>query len=321
MTYNENARGFTLVELLVTISIIGALVGLLLPAVQSARESSRRTQCTSNLKQLGLAFWEYEVNHRVFPSGTAFSKPDGDPTGVASFGWGAQLLPHLQQSAIVRVLNIPTAQLHDVLRGPQHEIAQAELPVFRCPSDPGAPLNYERPFSGPKYGDLAPAKSNYIGNHGTRFVTRDQRKQDYLMDSFGMLWPDSKLQEVHVSDGTTNTILAGERASRDWAGVWIGVRNDNSDGDTGLRQNLGISDVPINARGEGPRRGFSSEHPGGALFVFADGRVDFLDEDIEFNQAGAISKDANEKKQMGLYQRLLRRNDGQISVRVARRNN
>lgn len=314
-------RGFTLVELLVTISIIGILIGLLLPAVQSARESSRRTNCTNNLKQLGLAFHEYEVNHRVYPPGTSFSKPDGDATGVASFGWGAFLLPHLQQSAIVKVLGLPTAQLHNVLQSPQQEIAQAELPLFRCPSDPGPPLNYERPFSGAKYGDLIPGKSNYIGNHGTRFVTRHERKQDYLMDSFGMLWPDSKLQEAHVSDGTSNTILAGERASRDWAGVWIGVRNDNSVGDTGLRQNLAISDVPINGRGDGPRRGFSSEHPGGALFVFADGHVDFLDEGIEFNQAGATSKVAAEKKQMGLYQRLLRRNDGQISVRIARRNN
>jgi prepilin-type N-terminal cleavage/methylation domain-containing protein/prepilin-type processing-associated H-X9-DG protein len=313
-------RGFTLVELLVTISIIGVLIGLLLPAVQSARESSRRTHCTNNLKQLGLAFHEYEVNRRVYPPGTAFSKPDGDATGVASFGWGAFLLPHLQQGAVVKVLGLPAAQLHNVLQGPQKDIAQAELPLFRCPSDTGPPLNYERPFSGAKYGDLAPAKSNYIGNHGTRFVTRLQRSQDYLMDSFGMLFPDSKLQEAHVSDGTTNTILAGERSSRDWAGVWIGVRNDSSDSDTGLRQNLGISDVPINARGDGPRRGFSSEHPGGALFVFVDGHVDFLDEQIEFNQAGATSKDPVEKKQMGLYQRLLRRNDGQLSVRIARRN-
>ena len=313
-------RAFTLVELLVVISIIGVLVGLLLPAVQSARESSRRTQCTNNLKQLGLAFHQYEVNHRVFPSGTTFSKPDGDPTGVASFGWGSLILSHLQQNAIVKLLNLPTAQLHDVLQSSKQEIAQAELPVFRCPSDTGPGLNYERPFVGAKYDDLAPAKSNYIGNHGTRFVTRKLRSQDYLLDSFGMLWPDSKLPEANVTDGTSNTILLGERATRDWSGVWIGVRDDNSDGDTGLRQNLGISTAPINADGEGPRRGFSSEHFGGALFVFADGHVDFLAEDIEFNQSGATSKLLAEKERMGLYQRLLRRNDGQISIRIARRN-
>jgi prepilin-type processing-associated H-X9-DG protein len=311
------AGAFTLVELLVVISIIGALVGLLLPAVQSARESSRRTQCTNNLKQLGLAFHEFEIQQRHFPPGTSFSKPDGDPSGVASFGWGAFLLPHLQQQAVVRLLKLPNAQLHDVLQGPQQEIAQAELPMFRCPSDTGPPLNYDRLFTGDKYNNLAAAKSNYVGNHGTRFVTREQRSEDYLVDSFGILWPDSKIREAHITDGSSNTILVGERSTRDWAGVWIGVRNDNSDGDNGLRQNLGISDVKINDPGPGPRRGFSSEHPGGALFVYADGHVDFLDEDIEFNQAGATSKLPAERGQMGLYQRLLRRNDGQISVRVA----
>ena len=64
-----SARGFTLVEMLVTIAIIGTLIGLLMPAVQSARESSRRTSCTNNIKQLGLACLEYEVNHRVLPPG------------------------------------------------------------------------------------------------------------------------------------------------------------------------------------------------------------------------------------------------------------
>jgi prepilin-type N-terminal cleavage/methylation domain-containing protein/prepilin-type processing-associated H-X9-DG protein len=312
-------RAFTLVELLVVISIIGVLVGLLLPAVQSARESSRRSHCTNNLKQIGLAFHEYEVGHGYLPPGTTFSKPDGDPTGVANFGWGAMLLPYLQQNAIVKLLKLPSSQLHDVLQSPQREIAQAELPMFRCPSDTGPALNYERPFSGAKYGDLVPAKSNYIGNHGTRFAPRGQRKLDPKLDPFGLLWPDSKLQEAHISDGSSNTILAGERRSQnDWSGVWIGVRNDNDAGDTGLRQNLGISDVKINDPTDKARRGFSSEHPGGALFVFADGHVDFIDEDIEFNQAGANSKIQAEKEQMGLYQRLLRRNDGQVSVRVAR---
>jgi prepilin-type N-terminal cleavage/methylation domain-containing protein/prepilin-type processing-associated H-X9-DG protein len=314
----RSAPGFTLVELLVVISIIGVLIGLLLPAVQSSRESARRTHCTNNLKQLGLAFHEYEVQQRVYPSGTTFSKPDNDSTGVASFGWGALLLPHLQQNAIVKLLKLPRAELHNVLQSPQKEIAQAELTMFRCPSDTGPPLNFERPFTGSKYDDLVAAKSNYIGNHGTQWVTRDQKRHNYLMDSFGLFWPDSKLQNAHITDGTSNTIVAGERASRDWAGVWIGVRNDNSTSDTGLRQNMGISDVKLNDPTENTRRGFSSEHPGGVLFVYADGHVDFLDDDIEFNQAGATSKIQIEKAQMGIYQRLFRRNDGQISVRIAR---
>src|SRR3954470_3005101 len=107
---------FTLVELLVTISIIGVLVGLLMPAIQSARESSRRSHCLNNLKQIGLAFHEYHVSFGKFPIGIARSKEDFDPTGVAGFGWGTCLLPQLQQKAVYGMLNSPTADLNDLLR-------------------------------------------------------------------------------------------------------------------------------------------------------------------------------------------------------------
>jgi prepilin-type N-terminal cleavage/methylation domain-containing protein/prepilin-type processing-associated H-X9-DG protein len=317
----ENRRSaFTLVELLVTISIIGVLVGLLMPAIQSARESSRRSHCQNNLKQIGLAMHEYHVTFGRFPSGVVHSKDDGDQTGVAGFGWGSFLLPHLQQSAIFKLLNLPTGELHEALKTASgRELAQAELPVFRCPSDAGYFLNSDRPFTGAKYADVAAAKSNYIANHGTRFVTLADKMLDKTLDSFGVFGPDSQISEAHLTDGSSYTILAGERRStEDWAGVWIGVRNYNNTGDTGLRQVLGISDVRINSRnGTEARRGFSSEHPGGAFFLFADGHIEFLADDIDFNQAGATSRLQPEKLQMGLYQRLMRRNDGQINVRLA----
>src|SRR5262249_10283343 len=228
----------------------------------------------------------------------------------------------LQQNAIYKVLNPQIKELNDVLRTQSgRDLAQLELPVYRCPSDTGYFLNADRPFTGAKYNDLSAAKSNYIGNHGTRFVTLADKQADKTLDSFGVFGPDSQISEAHISDGSSYTILAGERKSaEDWAGVWIGVRNYNSSGDTGLRQVLGISDVKINSREPGEaRRGFSSEHPGGSLFLFADGHIEFLEEDIDFNQAGATSRIQGEKQQMGLYQLLLRRNDGQLNVRIASR--
>jgi prepilin-type processing-associated H-X9-DG protein len=301
---------------LVAISIIGVLVGLLLPAVQSARESSRRSHCQNNLKQIGLAFHEYELQFRRYPVGVARSKKDGDPTGVAGFGWASFLLPHLQQRALYTRLQLPIGQLHELLLdASKRELVQVPLQMFRCPSDTGYELNDNRPFSGAKYGDIAAAKSNYIGNHGTRFVTMAERMRNRRADSFGLLWPDSYLNDSHITDGTSNTILAGERRSTDWAGVWVGVRNYNSVGASGLPQVFGISDVKINAQVPDAQRGFSSNHPGGALFVFADGHVEFIAEEIEFRQEGATSLKAAEKERMGLYQRLIRRNDGQIIFR------
>jgi prepilin-type N-terminal cleavage/methylation domain-containing protein/prepilin-type processing-associated H-X9-DG protein len=313
----QSHGGFTLVELLVTISIIGVLVGLLLPAVQAARESGRRTTCQNNMKQIGLAFDQYHLHMKRYPSGVLQSKQDGDPTGVAGFGWAPQILPYLQQEALYNFLGLPRSQLHDVLQTPDgQKLAQIALPMFRCPSDSSELLNSDRPFTGTKYGDMTAAKSNYIANHGTQFITLKDKQLDYMKDSFGVFWPDSKCTEAHITDGTSNTILAGERSTDYWAGVWVGVRDFNSDGDNGLRQVLGISDVKINERNkEDGRRGFGSQHPNGAFFVFADGHVEFLTEDIEFEQSGATSKVKAEKMKMGLYQRLLRRNDGQVLIR------
>jgi prepilin-type N-terminal cleavage/methylation domain-containing protein/prepilin-type processing-associated H-X9-DG protein len=313
---------FTLVELLVTISIIGVLVGLLMPAIQSARESSRRSHCLNNLKQIGLAFHEYHVSFGKFPIGIARSKEDFDPTGVAGFGWATYVLPQLQQKAVYGMLNSPTADLNDLLRtAAGREVAQLELPVFRCPSDTGYFLNADRRFTGAKYGDIAAGKSNYIANHGTRFVTSADKLVDRNKDSFGVFGLDTQVSEAQITDGTSYTILAGERrTAQDFAGVWIGVRSYNNAGDSGLPQVFGVSDAKINSKDpKQARRGFSSEHSGGALFLFADGHVDFLAEDIDFNQSGATSKLLAEKQQMGLYQRLLRRNDGQLNVRIALR--
>ena len=108
-------RGFTLIELLVVIAIIAVLIALLLPAVQSAREAARRAQCVNNLKQLGLAFANYEGTNGVFPMGAVTGV-----NGVANSGWGNQLgnngvswvaltLPFFEQNNIFNSINFQIA--------------------------------------------------------------------------------------------------------------------------------------------------------------------------------------------------------------------
>lgn len=96
-------RGFTLVELLVVIAVIGVLVSLLLPAVQAAREAARRSQCSNSLRQIGLALHNHVSAHRVFPVGVAFGAPPGPDKGGRPYngkGWIIDVLPYLEEQAL-----------------------------------------------------------------------------------------------------------------------------------------------------------------------------------------------------------------------------
>ncbi len=125
-------RAFTLVELLVVISIIGVLIALLLPAVQAARESARRAQCANNLKQLALAVHNFHDAHGTFPAGRLFTY---DPT-APNWSWLAEILPQLEQENLYRQANVggnPANNINQSLA----QIAQ-RVTAFLCPSDPDA---------------------------------------------------------------------------------------------------------------------------------------------------------------------------------------
>ena len=242
-----------LVELLVTISIIGVLVGLLLPAVQAARESGRRTQCQNNMKQIGLAFEQFHLHMKKYPPGTLQSKQDGDPTGVAGFGWAPQMLPYLQQEALYNFLGLPKGQLHDCAANPRRQGAGGDSRC-RCFAArrirANCSIRTDR-FTGSKYERIPADFAREVELHRQSWhaVRHAQGQADRLpQDSFGVFWPDSKCTEAQITDGTSNTILAGERSTDYWAGVWVGTRDFNSDGDNGLRQVFGISDTKINDR-------------------------------------------------------------------------
>ncbi len=312
-TASRIPRGFTLIELLVVIAIIAVLIALLLPAVQQAREAARRSQCRNNLKQIGLALHNYHESFGAFPPGNVHAIVDTtfDTAGKAGYGWGAFILPQLEQGALFNQLGVNTKELHVLMKtAALRPLTQIPVNVFRCPTDIAPDLNDQKIFTNNAYGDTATATASYAGVHGTRWSWAS----DWLLsrqDPFGIFWPDSKVRIVDITDGTSNTLMVGERNWDFNSAIWIGVRNYQGNGENGLRQNQGIANWKINLPGTNAPRAFHSGHVGGAHFLFADGRVQFINESIHFDNTLGVP--GNESTMLGTYQRLAMRNDGAIT--------
>src|SRR4051812_14737413 len=173
--------GFTLIELLVVISIIGILIGLLVPAVQSIRESAARLQCSNNLKQLGLALHQYHDANRAFPpayqrtsdrqTGTVYgvTYPDNNWNGLPGWAWGTLLLPYVEQDPLYRSMN-----LREPCWSPQNApFVKMRVPVFLCPSASGGSEGFavEREGADVRHGvsftpTITFAHSHYVTNAG-----------------------------------------------------------------------------------------------------------------------------------------------------------
>ncbi|PQO35473.1 DUF1559 domain-containing protein [Blastopirellula marina] len=128
--------GFTLVELLVVIAIIGVLIGLLLPAVQQARESARRMQCTNNLKQIGLALHNYSDTFGEFPPLAILGNGVGNPQAARHYTWISLILPQLEQSSLHAQINFAVPAWNQALPGGLGNLQGAPVADFlKCPSD------------------------------------------------------------------------------------------------------------------------------------------------------------------------------------------
>src|SRR5262245_49827553 len=165
----SHRRAFTLVELLVVIAIIGVLVALLLPAVQSAREAARRTRCTNNLKQLGLALHNYEGMHRCFPPGVIWNSTTVN-FSLPRLNFHCLLFPYIEQNNVYGMINLQNfagstgnAWFTTTANIP---VTTSPMPHLRCPTD-NARRQYEQPTVKILY-----HRSNYFGVwHG--FQTTD----------------------------------------------------------------------------------------------------------------------------------------------------
>jgi prepilin-type N-terminal cleavage/methylation domain-containing protein len=190
-------RGFTLVELLVVIAIIATLIGLLLPAVQGAREAARRMQCSSNLRQLALATLVYEsTNRRLPPSmlhtpGTAFANNNG------SWGVHGRILPFIEEAAAAVKVNLEAA--YDMPPNSTSGVPTTRIAVFMCPSEANDRIRTKNglPFVYPH---------NYGFNFGTWFVYDPATGAG----GDGVFFPNSRLKLGQVSDGASKTLCAAE---------------------------------------------------------------------------------------------------------------
>jgi prepilin-type N-terminal cleavage/methylation domain-containing protein/prepilin-type processing-associated H-X9-DG protein len=224
---NHPPRGFTLIELLVVIAIISTLVGLLLPAVQSAREAARRAQCTNNLKQIGLALHNYESANNCFPM--SFTGASAGPGGVCQsgfFSWEVGLLPYMEQQPLYAALNLSIGMADNCAdpdlyfnvtvspRHPNATAARTSIASFLCPSDAAQPSDAFGPGSG-----LAP--SNYAGNVGwtpdTSGPTAGSRggKHNGFIGlanaAMPAAWHSGPVRISQVRDGLSNTAAVAER--------------------------------------------------------------------------------------------------------------
>jgi prepilin-type N-terminal cleavage/methylation domain-containing protein/prepilin-type processing-associated H-X9-DG protein len=278
--------GFTLVELLVVIFIIAVLVGLLLPAVQASRQAANRTSCTNNLRQLALAALRFHSDHGKFPTGARLPVDVGGRPTMGTNVW-VELLPYFEQEDLYKQWDHDDNR-NNVAGGRNATQAQV-IKVLLCPSDllPATVTQFTPAVDVPAWSSGLYGMSSYGGNAGTRSAPPS------AMSRNGVFFRDSCVGIADITDGTSHTLLFGERFHRDpeydrlqlfgspigGNGKWAYVASVH------IGHFTLSAPVPINygmpAAGDSSAAldricAFGSGHPGGANFALGDGSVRYL---------------------------------------------
>jgi prepilin-type N-terminal cleavage/methylation domain-containing protein/prepilin-type processing-associated H-X9-DG protein len=311
---SKTRRGFTLIELLVVIGIIAVLIGLLLPAVQKVREAAARTQCLNNLKQVALAAHNYHDDYGQFPTGARLPVYVGDrPTGGTNL-W-VELLPYFEQDNLYKRWD--SFDERNNIGGTNATSAQV-IKLLICPSDPlPQPVVQFTSPNAPPWDWGFYGMSSYGGNAGRRSVKAGTAPPWPGMTKDGIFFIDSNTRLTDITDGSSNTLLFGERYHRDpqydlqhdifWPGSasmaqegrWAEVAYQASVANAMLSTPVGIN-YQMSAGGgftavENRICAFGSGHTGGANFAFADGSVRFLSDAMPLATLQTLSTCAGEE--------------------------
>lgn len=292
-SHSRLPRGFTLVELLVVIAIVGVLIGLLLPAVQAARESSRRSRCQNNLRQIGIAVLNYESQHQRFPPGKRWSRPRNDPQ-TFDYSWSSILLDYVEEQALHDQIDF-SLPLTDPVNLPATSRA---LPIYLCPST--SRIEEHRSYDGQLINlDGQPGEGlgciDYLGISGPDKDKKNPatgldygRQRGVLLGTKGLpngnqLTEPPAVTASKIVDGLSNTICIVECTGRG-ADVKKSGEIKSLNGAWASGSNISHIDKGVNS--EQPPKVWEderifSDHPAGANTLTCDGSVQFLLNDVE----------------------------------------
>lgn len=310
---SRELKGLSLLEVIVVIAIIGILSLLLLPVVQASREMGRRTACSNNLRQISLAILCYHDAHKSFPAGFVSEENSGirfiDELNPNGWGWFSTTLPYLEKNNLADKLKFS----EPMYSSSNIPCCNVTYPEFFCPSDSAT---VSRTFSiqqldgTPKwpgdrmsaYWETSLGATNYVACSGFAKVVKEYPPRFIHFSTVvpqnkkGIFYHNSSTRLDDIRDGTSNTIMVGERSSRIMNSSWAGALSTTPHH---FWLTLATSECPPNHKDNlmskfevEIERGFSSNHPGICMINFVDGSVSPVSELVDsavFSSLGTYS--------------------------------